>query len=367
MTTVKKKPARIAKTTRSKAIPVLPVAGAFDEIVELIHTACQRAYQAVNTELVSLYWQIGKYISRKLAAAEWGEGVVDQLARHLALTLPDQRGFTRRNLFRMRQFFETYAADEKLSPLLTQLPWTHNLIILGQSKHPEEREFYLRLAIKERWSSRELERQFRLAAFERAVLSPPKVSAVLTQTHGEATSVFKDAYVVEFLNLPDDHSEADLHRGLLARLKAFLIELGRDFCFVGSEYPVQVGNRDFALDLLFFHRGLNCLVAIELKVDRFEPEHLGKLNFYLEALDRDARKLHENPAIGLLLCASKDSEVVEYALSRTLSPALIAKYQTQLPDKKLLAAKLHEFYALNAPEQAEAAPAKKASKKRPKK
>ena len=201
-----------------------------------------------------------------------------------------------------------------------------------------------------------------------------RLSPAVRQDHGAAASVFKDAYVVEFLNLPDEHSEADLHRGLLVRLKAFLIELGRDFCFVGSEYPVQVGERDFALDLLFFHRGLNCLVAIELKVDRFEPEYLGKLGFYLEALDRDARKPHENPAIGLLLCASKDSEVVEYALSRTLSPALIAEYQTQLPDKKLLAAKLHEFYALNAPEQASAKPTsnspkrtKKSSKKGSKK
>jgi predicted nuclease of restriction endonuclease-like (RecB) superfamily len=137
-------------------------------------------------------------------------------------------------------------------------PWTHNLIILSQSKRPEEREFYLRMAIQERWGKRELERQFSLSAFERAVLSPPKVSAMLTQTHGDAAaSLFKDAYMVEFLNLPDEHSETDLHRGLLARLKEFLVELGRDFCFVGSEYPVQVGGRDFALDLLFFHRGLN--------------------------------------------------------------------------------------------------------------
>lgn len=365
---MKKKAAEQANTVGPKAIStalvVSPVDGTFDEIVDLIRTARQRAYQAVNTELVSLYWQIGKYISGKLAAAEWGEGVVDHLARHLARTLPGLRGFTRRNLFRMRQVFDTYASDEKVSPLVTQLPWTHNLIVLGQSKRPAEREFYLRMAIQERWSKRELERQFRLAAFERAVLSPPKLSTALRESQGEAAaSVFKDAYVVEFLNLPDAHSEADLHRGLLARLKAFLIELGRDFCFVGSEYPVQVGGRDFALDLLFFHRGLNCLVAIELKVDRFEPEYLGKLGFYLEALDRDARKPHENPAIGLLLCASKDSEVVEYALSRTLSPALIAEYQTQLPDKKLLAAKLHEFYAINAPEPARARPASKPAKR----
>jgi hypothetical protein len=137
---------------------------------------------------------------------------------------------------------------------------------------------------------------------------------------------------------------------LVQQLKQFLIELGRDFCFVGSQYPLQVGGRDFALDLLFFHRGLNCLVAIELKVGLFEPEYLGKLDFYLEALDRDAKKPHEHPSIGVLLCASKDSEVVEYALSRSLSPALIAEYQTQLPDKALLQAKLHEFYQLNAPD-----------------
>ncbi|PZW91726.1 uncharacterized protein DUF1016 [Pseudomonas sp. 478] len=159
--------------------------------------------------------------------------------------------------------------------------------------------------------------------------------------------MFRDAYMLEFLDLPSDHGETDLHKGLLARLKDFLIELGRDFCFVGSERPLQVGGRDFALDLLFFHRGLNCLVAIELKVGRFEPEYLGKLNFYLEALDRNERKPHENPAIGVLLCASKDDEVVEYALNRSLSPALIAEYQVQLPDKQLLQAKLHEFYALN--------------------
>jgi predicted nuclease of restriction endonuclease-like (RecB) superfamily len=228
----------------------------------------------------------------------------------------------------MRQFYETYQSDEKVVPVVRQLPWSHHLIILGQSKRPEEREFYLRLAIKERWSKRELERQFQAALFERIVLSPPKVSPAVRQIHPEVLSIFRDAYNVEFLGLPPTHAEADLRRGLLDKLKDFLIELGRDFCFVASEYPLQVGGRDFALDLLFFHRGLNCLVAIELKVGRFEPEYLGKLAFYLEALDRDVRKAHEQPSIGILLCASKNDEVVEYALSRSLSPALIAEYQT---------------------------------------
>jgi len=327
----------------------------FNEILGLIASAKQRAVQAVNTTLIDLYWQVGEVISRKIAGAEWGDGVVEQLAEHIARSQPGLRGFTRPNLFRMRQFYEAYRDNEKVSPLARQLPWTHNLIILSQSKHPDEREFYLRLAIREQWSKRELERQFKGALFERTVLTPAKVSPLVTQTHPDALSVFKDSYLVEFLDLPAGHAEADLHRGLLQRLKDFLIELGRDFCFVGSEYPLQVGNRDFALDLLFFHRGLNCLVAIELKVGRFEPEYLGKLGFYLEALDRDVKKPHENPAIGVLLCANKDDEVVEYALSRSLSPALIAEYQTQLPDKKLLQAKLHEFYQLDVADRGDEA------------
>lgn len=325
---------------------LLPDSG-FAEVVQLIRAARQRAMQAVNTSLIDLYWQVGAILSRKISSAEWGDGVVAQLATHIAQSQPGLRGFTRANLFRMRQFYEAYHDEEKVSALLRQLPWTHNLIILSQSKRPEEREFYLRMAIAEQWSSRELERQFKTALFERTVLTPPKATAVLTQTHPSALSVFKDAYLVEFLDLPSGHVESDLHRGLLHQLQDFLIELGRDFCFVGSEFPLQVGGRDFALDLLFFHRGLNGLVAIELKVGRFEPEYLGKLTFYLEALDRDVKKLHENPAIGVLLCASKDNEVVEYALSRSLSPALIAEYQTKLPDKKLLQAKLHEFYLQN--------------------
>jgi predicted nuclease of restriction endonuclease-like (RecB) superfamily len=325
----------------------------FSEVVHLITAARQHAYQAVNTTLIDLYWQVGAYISNKIKAAEWGDGVVDALAKHLALTQPNLKGFTRPNLFRMRQFYETYQGDQIVSALLRQLPWTHNLIILSRSKHPEEREFYLRMAVQEKWSSRELERQFTTALFERVILNPVKVSPAVTQLHPDALSVFKDSYIVDFLNLPEQHSEADLHKGLLTKLKHFLLELGRDFCFVGSEFPVQVGKQDFALDLLFFHRGLNALVAIELKVDKFQPEHLGKLNFYLEALDRDHKKPHENPAIGVLLCASKDDEVVEYALSRSLSPAMIAEYQTQLPDKKLLQAKLHEFYMLNLAQEGE--------------
>ena len=330
--------------------PAVKTTTDFSDVITLITAAQKRAYQAVNTTLIDLYWQIGAYISHKIKSAEWGDSVVQQLALHIAQIHPNLRGFTSRNLFRMRQFYDIYQGDEKASPLVTQLSWTHNLIIFSQSKRTEEREFYLRMAIQEKWSSRELEHQFKAALFERVILSPPKVSALLTQIHPEALTVFKDSYLLDFLNLSDDHTELDLHKGLLQKLKIFLIELGHDFCFVGSEYPLQVGTRDFSLDLLFFHRGLNCLVAVELKVGEFEPEYLGKLNFYLEALDRNVRKPHEQPAIGVLLCASKETEVVEYALSRSLSPTLSAEYQTQLPDKKLLEQKLHEFYMMNVTE-----------------
>ncbi len=343
-TTMKMSKSRSKRPPVTSALKAAPEEQAFAEVVEMIQTARGRALAAVNTELVDLYWRVGEYISRKIETATWGEGVVESLARYIQRRHPAIRAFTRRNLFRMRQFFEAYKGDEKVSALLAQLPWTHHLMILGGCKRAEEREFYIRLAVQEKWSSRELERQIDSGLFERAVLSKPKLSPVMREIHPNADEVFKDSYLVDFLRLPDSHSEADLHKGLVGNLKNFLIELGRDFCFVGTEYLIQVGKKDFFIDLLFFHRALSCLVAIELKIDDFKPEYLSKLEFYLEALDRDVRKPHERPSVGVLLCKSKDAEVVEYALSRSLSPALIAEYQTKLLDKKLLRRKLHEFY-----------------------
>ncbi len=260
-------------------------------MLSLIEAARRRAYQAINAELVGLYWQLGEYVSRKIESAQWGDGVVDELAAAIARRYPSLRGYTRRNLFRMRQFYAVYRSHEKVSPLVTQ-------------KHPQ------------------------------------------------AIDEFKDVYSLEFLGLPDDHSEADRHGALLRHLGRFIAELGRDFCFVSSEYPLQVGNQDFAIDLLFFHRGLSCLVAFELKVREFRPEDLGKLSFYVEALDRDVRKPHERPSIGVLLCATKDNEVVEYALARTTSPTFVAEYQIALPPREILRQKLHELYAQLAPNAA---------------
>ena len=207
-----------------------------------------------------------------------------------------------------------------------------------------------------------MERQLKGALFERTVLSPPKTSPAVKQIYPAAETIFKDTYLLDFLDIPADHSESELQHSLVAKLKRFLIELGRGFAFVGEQYLLQVGGRDFRLDLLFYHRELQCLVAFDLKIDEFQPEQLGKMEFYLEALDRDVRKPHERPSIGVLLCATKDNEVVEYSLSRSLSPALIAEYQTALPDKHLLQRKLHEFYQLAAP--ADQRPVEKHPKRR---
>lgn len=327
----------------------------FTEILTLIQQARQRAVASVNRELIDLYQKVGGYISQKIEASEWGDSTVTQLADYLQKQHPDLKGFSRRGLYRMRQFYEAYReVPEIVSPLVTQLSWTHHLILLSQCKTPEERQFYLFLAVKERYSKRELERQIAAGVYERVMLSP-NVAAVQTQLQEQGREpfgegIFRDRYVFEFLDLPERHTERDLQRALIQNMKRFLLEIGRDFTFMGEEYPVQVGMRDFRLDLLFYHRDLRCLVAFELKAGPFEPEYLGKLNFYLEALDRDVRKPHENPSIGILLCASSDQAVVEYALSRTLSPTLVADYTRHLPDKHLLEAKLAEFYELNQPQ-----------------
>ncbi len=356
-------------TASARATPI-PSQTDFDIVLGLIDAARARAVAAVNTEMIDLYWSIGEHISQRIAADGWGQGTVKALAEYIQKRKPNVRGFSAQNLWRMRQFVETFRGQPKLSALLRELSWTNNLMVLGKCKRAEEREFYLRLAAAQKWTSRELERQINSALFERTVLSPAKLSAPLRELHPAADEVFKDAYLVEFLDLPPRHSEGDLQRALAEQLKQFLIELGRDFCFIGSQYPIQVGGRDFALDLLFYNTPLlNSLVAFELKVVEFEPEHLGKLEFYLEALDRDVRKPHEQPSIGVLLGATKNHEVVEYALSRAVSPAMVAEYQTRLPDKTLLQAKLHEFYELAREQSAPMAleSSEPVTKERPKK
>ncbi|WP_338102159.1 PDDEXK nuclease domain-containing protein [Methanolapillus millepedarum] len=316
----------------------------FEDIVFLIKQSQFNAIKLVNAELISLYWNVGKYIGERIEKSEWGQSVVKELADYLSLKNSDLKGFSDKNLWRMKQFYETYKNYPELLSLLKEISWTNNLIILSRTKSMKEKEFYLLLSGREKYSSRELERQISSSIFERTMIGnmtlPPSVKAL----NSDITNYFKDSYVFEFLGLPVSYSEDELKKGLIHQLKNFMLEFGKDFLFVGEEYKIQVGSGDFFVDLVFFHRGLRCLVAMELKSDKFKPEHLGQLNFYLEALDRDIKKPDENPSIGILLCSDKDNDVVEYALNRTLSPAMVSEYKTQLPDKKLLQQKLRELF-----------------------
>ena len=324
----------------------------FSEVLQHIRQARQKVYAQANTILIDLYWQLGKTISEKVASEAWGKGVVTELAKYIAQNDPESKGFSDKNLWRMKQFYETYQANPKLSALVRELSWTHNTIIFARCKSNEEREYYLRTTLAANLSKRELERQINVSQYERSQIDA-KLSPLVRELHPGIQQVFKDNYVLEFLGLPDTHSENDLQKGLTRHMKAFILELSKDFVFMGENYRLQVGNQDFYIDLLFYHRDLCALVPFELKIGRFMPEYLGQLNFYLEALDRDVKKPHENPSVGVLLCRDKDEEVVEYALSRNLSPTLIAQYQLQLPDKKLIKQKLHEFYEQHLPESSE--------------
>ncbi|MFN4082098.1 MAG: YhcG family protein [Bacteroidia bacterium] len=316
----------------------------FTDIIQLIKQSRTNAIKAVNAELINLYWNIGEHISKKIEQSEWGDSVVAELANFIQTQEPEIKGFSDKNIWRMKQFYETYKDFPKLSPLLREISWTNNLLIFSRCKTIEEMEFYLKIAKQENYSKRELDRQISASFFERTIIGNSKLSPAVRESNNDLSNTFKDSYVFEFLNLPDPHSESDLQRGLVRQMKNFILELGKDFLFIGEEYKLQVGNSDFYIDLLFYHRGLQCLVAFELKADKFKPDHLGQLNFYLEALDRDVKKPNENPSIGVLLCKDKDSEVVEYALSRSLSPTMVSEYKTQLPDKKLLQQKLHELF-----------------------
>jgi predicted nuclease of restriction endonuclease-like (RecB) superfamily len=362
----------------------------FTEISLLITNAKHKAASQVNATLIELYWNIGQKVHKKVINNEWGKSIVVELAKFIKTTEPNIQGFSERNIWRMKQFYETYSnpeflklptvltelqttnnhsekflspvmtktqknqnqTDTKLPPLVTELSWTHHLIIMT-CKSEEERSFYIHTSVKERWSKRELERQIASATFERTMLANEKLSKRPQDVNSNLASIFKDSYVLEFLNLPAQHDENQFQNAIVANLKNFILEFGRDFAFMGQEYKIQVGNQDFFIDLLFYHRTLQCLVALELKTARFAPEHLAQINFYLEALDRDIKNERENPSIGILLCKGKDDVVVEYALSRALNPAMVADYQLALPNKKLLHDKWQEILEMNEKERIE--------------
>ena len=316
----------------------------FAHIVELIISARNNTLRKINEELISLYWNIGKHLSGETQKYDWGDKYIDKAADFLKQNHPDLRGFNRRGLYRMRQFYKTYKDDQIVSAVLTQLSWANHLLIMSAATSVEERHFYIKKAIEEKWTYRELDRQLESAYFQRTLLSNNKAIPVkMPQTN---TNPFLDTYILEFLNLPNEYTENDLQNALIENMKNFLLEIGRDFTFIGREIKIQVGGSDFFLDLLFFHRGLQCLVAFELKRGKFMPEYISKMDFYLEALDRDYKKPSENPSVGIILCASADKQVVEYAMSRTISPTMVSKYKLELPDKKLLEKRLSEVAAV---------------------
>ncbi|MCM1539723.1 MAG: PDDEXK nuclease domain-containing protein [Blautia sp.] len=317
------------------------VNSAFSQVTDIIETAKNSAFKKVNEELINMYWNIGAFLSKEAENASFGDAYIDLISEYVQERFPGIKGFNRRGLYRMKKFYETYVNDEFVTALLTQISWTNHLAIMSKAKSVDERHFYITLCIKESYSSRELERQMESAYYERYMLSKEKV--LPEPVKGLKENPFMDTYVVEFLDMPKIYKEQDFKQALIKNMKDFILELGKDFTFVDEEYKVQVGGEDFAIDLLFFHRGLQCLVALELKIGKFRPEYVSKMDFYLEALDRQKKKDHENPSVGLILCASKNDEVVEYAMSRSMSPMLVSEYKLQLPDKKVLERKLQEL------------------------
>jgi len=311
-------------------------------LIQIITQSRHNALKKVNEELINMYWQVGQYLSTVSANASFGDAYIDSVSKEIQDAFPGIKGFNRRGLYRMKKFYETYKDDEFVSTLLSQISWSNHLSIMSKAKTEEERHFYISLCIKENYSARELDRQIESGYYERYMMSQEKL--LPESIKGLKENPFLDSYVIEFLDLPSNFRESDLRKGLIRNMKDFILEVGRDFTFIDEEYGVQVGGEDYRIDLLFYHRGLQCLVAFELKIGKFKPEYISKMDFYLEALDRQKKKTNENPSVGMILCASKDDEVVEYAMSRTLSPMMVAEYKLQLPDKDVLQRKLQELF-----------------------
>ena len=252
----------------------------FQKVVNIIESAKERAYRKVNEELITMYRDIGEYISKQSKNSSYGDAFVQKLADFFSENYPDLKGFNRRGLYRMKQFYELYQGEEKVSPLVTQLSWSNHLKIMSACKTMDERIFYMNMCIKERLSKRELERQIDSGYYERYMLSQNPQSLALETAKKATGNIFLDNYVLDFLDVPDPMSEHDLQKSIIRNLKDFILEIGKDFTFVGEEYRVQVGNHDFFIDLLFYHRGLSCLVAFELKIGEFKPEYVGQINLY---------------------------------------------------------------------------------------
>lgn len=298
------------------------------EVKERIRSAQVAALKAVNTELVGLYWDLGRMIVERQAGETWGKAVVRKLSDDLRQEFPGVGGFSASNLWRMKAFFELYRAQEKLAPLVREIGWSHNLVIMERCSESLEREFYLRMTRKFGWSKNVLIHQIENQSYEKSMLGQTNFhQAVSPELRGQAKLAVKDEYTFDFLELGAEHSERELERALMLKVEDFLRAMGGMFAFMGSQYRLEVDGREFFIDLLLFHRRLRCLVAIELKVGDFQPEFVGKMQFYLTALDRQVRQEDETPSIGIILCKEKSRTIVEYALHDARKPIGVATYE----------------------------------------
>jgi predicted nuclease of restriction endonuclease-like (RecB) superfamily len=311
----------------SKPIPN-DYASLLAEIKERVRTAQYTALRAVNKELVGLYWDIGEMISDRQVTGMHGDAVVERLADDLRMEFPGIGGFSRRNVFYMREFYLSYRNLPKVQPLVAQIGWTQNLIILQRCRDPLQQEFYIRMTKKFGWTKNVLIHQIENQSYEKTLLGQTNFDKALPpKLRAQAKLAVRDEYTFDFLELGEKHAERELERALVGRIEQFLHAMGGLFAFVGSQYRVEVEGREFFIDLLLFHRRLRCLVAIELKVGEFQPEFVGKMQFYLTALDRQVREKGENPSIGIILCKEKRRTIVEYALFESSKPIGVATYR----------------------------------------
>lgn len=328
--------------------------GLLTEIKERIRAAQYEALKAVNKELVGLYWDIGRMIVERQEVKGWGKSVVERLSADLRQEFPGVAGFSVQNLWYMRQFYSEYHSHENLQPLVGEIAWAHNLAIMSKCKDPLEREFYIRMTRKFGWSKNVLIHQIDNQSYEKSLLGQTNFNQALTpELRAQAKLAVKDEYTFDFLELGEEHSERELERALIARIEDFLRAMGGMFAFMGSQYRLEVDGKEFFIDLLLFHRRLRALVVIELKVGEFQPEFVGKMQFYLTALDRQVRQEDENPSIGIILCKEKNRTVVEYALHDARKPIGVATYEItktlpkalkgQLPSPKEIAHLLEDL------------------------
>jgi len=297
------------------------------EIKDLIYKRQYEAMKSVNKELIVLYWEIGKEINKQQSMEGWGKSVVEILAKELQKEFPNVKGFSTRNLWNMRNFHLAYCENEKLQPLAAEISWTKNIIIMERCKDDLEREFYLQVVKKFGWTKNVLINNFENKAYEKYLLNQTNFDeAVPEKYRHQAKFAVKDDYNFDFLEMGFQHSEAELELALIKNIRLFLSEMGADYAFIGNQYRLEVGDADFYIDLLLFHRRLKCLIAIDLKIGEFKPEYAGKMQFYLTALDETKKLVGENPSIGIIICKNKNRTIVEYALKGAEKPIGVATY-----------------------------------------